>query len=105
MHPIATRLAIVATIAASVAATAGLVVPGLYVDSPNWVEQARGTDLATLLVAVPVLAIGLWTARRGSSFGRLAVVAGLLYLVYNYAIFAFSVALNPLTAAHIAILG
>jgi hypothetical protein len=35
----------------------------------------------------------------------LAVVAGLLYLIYNYAIFAFSVAMNPLTAVHIAILG
>ena len=49
--------------------------------------------------------IGLWTASRGSTAGRLAVVAGLLYLVYNYAIFAFSVAMNPLTAVHIAIFG
>jgi hypothetical protein len=32
-------------------------------------------------------------------------VAGLLYLVYNYAIFAFAVAMNPLTAVHIAIFG
>ena len=32
-------------------------------------------------------------------------MAGLLYLVYNYAIFAFSVAMNPLTAVHIAIFG
>ena len=72
---------------------------------PNWVQQAQGTDLATLLLAVPVLSSGLWTASRGSSAGRLAVVAGLLYLVYNYAIFAFSVALNPLTAVHIAIFG
>ena len=64
-----------------------------------------GTDLATLFLAVPVLAVGLWTASRGSSAGRLAVVAGLLYLVYNYAIFAFSVAMNPLTAVHIAIFG
>jgi hypothetical protein len=32
-------------------------------------------------------------------------VAGLLYLVYNYAIFAFSVAMNPLTAVYIAIFG
>jgi hypothetical protein len=29
----------------------------------------------------------------------------LLYLVYNYAIFAFAVAMNPLTAVHIAIFG
>ncbi len=32
-------------------------------------------------------------------------MAGLLYLVYNYAIFAFSVAMNPLTAVYIAIFG
>ena len=90
---------------AGVAALAGLLVPGLYVDAPNWVQQARGTDLATLFLAVPVLAIGLWSAGHGSAAGRLAVVAGLLYLVYNYAIFAFSVAMNPLTAMYIAILG
>ena len=68
-------------------------------------RQAQGTDLATLFLAVPVLVVGLWAAGRGHGAGRSAVVAGLLYLVYNYAIFAFSVAMNPLTAMHIAILG
>lgn len=102
---IATRLAALATPLAAVAALAGLALPSLYVDAPNWVQQARGTDLATLFLAVPVLGVGLWTARNGSAVGRLAVLAGLLYLVYNYAIFAFSVAMNPLTALHIAILG
>ncbi len=105
MHTISNRLAVLATALAAVAALAGLAVTGLYVDSPNWVQQAQGTDLATLFLAVPVLALGLWTASHGSSAGRLTVVAGLLYLVYNYAIFAFSVALNPLTAIHIAIFG
>jgi hypothetical protein len=99
------RLAVLATILAAFAAAAGLIVPGLYVDAPNWVQQAQGTDLATLLLAVPLTAGGLWAARRGSAIGKLAAVAGLLYLVYNYAIFAFAVAMNPLTAAHIAILG
>jgi hypothetical protein len=105
MHPIPNRLAAAATFLAAAAAIAGLAVSGLYVDAPNWIQQAQGTDLATLFLAVPVLAVGLWTASRGSSAGRLAVVAGLLYLVYNYAIFAFSVAMNPLTAVHIAIFG
>jgi hypothetical protein len=99
------RLASIATVLAALAAVAGLIVTGLYRDAPNWVQQARGTDLATLFFAVPVLAVGLWTAGRGSAAGRLAVVAGLLYLVYNYAIFAFSVAMNPLTAVHFAIFG
>jgi hypothetical protein len=105
MQTISNRLAAIATFLAAVAALAGLAVSGLYVDAPNWVQQARGTDLATLFLAVPVLAVGLWTASHGSSAGRLAVVAGLLYLVYNYAIFAFSVAMNPLTAVHIATFG
>ena len=105
MHTTSNRLAALATVLAAAAALAGLAVSGLYVDAPNWVQQARGTDLATLFLAVPVLAVGLWTATRGSRAGQLAVVAGLLYLVYNYAIFAFSVAMNPLTAVHIAIFG
>jgi hypothetical protein len=105
MPAISNRLAAVATFLAGGAAVAGLAVRGLYVDAPNWVQQAQGPDLATLFLAVPVLVVGLWTASRGSSAGRLAVVAGLLYLVYNYAIFAFSVAMNPLTAVHIAIFG
>jgi hypothetical protein len=99
------RLAAFATALAAIAAAAGLVLPGLYVDAPDWVLQARGTDLATLVLAVPVLAGGLWAARSGSMVGRLAVLAGLLYLVYDYAIFAFSVAMNPLTVVHITILG
>ncbi len=105
MHTIPNRLAAIATVLAAAAALAGLLVTNLYVDAPNWAQQARGTDLATLFLAVPVMAIGLWAAARGSSAGRLAVVAGLLYLVYNYAIFAFAVAMNPLTAVHIAIFG
>jgi hypothetical protein len=105
MHTTSHRLAAVATFLAAGAALAGLAVRGLYVDAPNWVQQAQGTDLATLLLAVPVLAVGLWQASRASAAGRLAVVAGLLYLVYNYAIFAFSVAINPLSAVHISIFG
>jgi hypothetical protein len=102
---IANGLAVVATALAAVAAGAGLLIPGLYRDAPYWVQQARGTDLATLLVAVPVLALGLWATRRGSGPGQLAVFAGLLYVVYNYGIFVFSVVMNPLTAVHIAIVG
>jgi hypothetical protein len=87
------------------AAAAGLAVGTVYRDAPFWAQQARGTDVTTLFIAVPLLAVALVRARAGSVFGRLAIVAVLLYLVYNYAIFAFSVAMNPLTAVYIAILG
>jgi hypothetical protein len=102
---ISIRLAAIATVLAALASAAGLLIPMLYRDSVDWVAQARGTDLATLSVAVPVLSVGLWRTRAGSSAASLAVVAGVLYLVYNYAIFAFAVAMNPLTAVYIAILG
>lgn len=87
------------------AALAGLIVGDFYRDAPFWAQQARGIDLATLLIAVPLLVIGLWTARHGSSLGRLLVVGGLLYMIYNYVIYATSVEMNPLAAAYIAILG
>jgi hypothetical protein len=80
-------------------------VSGLYRDTAEGVRQARAADLVTLLVAVPALALGLWRARQGSAGGRLVAIAALGYLAYSYAIFAFSVVINPLTPVHIAILG
>lgn len=100
----ADRLAWIAGGFAAIAAVSGLVLPGLYRDPPFWAQQARGTDVATLFLAVPILVIGLRATRRGSVVGRLAVLAVELYLIYNYAIFAFSVAMNPLLAIYIAAL-
>jgi hypothetical protein len=50
-RPITNRLATIATGLAAFAAGAGLLISGLYRDAAYWVQQARGTDLATLLVA------------------------------------------------------
>jgi hypothetical protein len=99
------RLAGLAILLAAVAATAGLFIPDLYRDTDAWTRQARAADLVTLFAVVPVVAIGLWRARTGSDAARLVTLAGLGYLVYNYAIFGFSVAINPMTPVHIAILG
>lgn len=101
---IADRFALAAGGLAAVAAAAGLFLPGIYRDAPFWAQQARGTDIATFFLAVPILFVGLWSARRGSDIGRLLVTGGTLYLVYNYAIYAFAVAMNPLLAVYIATL-
>jgi hypothetical protein len=98
------RLAAAAAVLATIAAGVGLFVDGFYRDVPFWAQQARATDVATLFLGVPILLAGLWAARRGSSIGQSAVLAGLLYLVYNYAIYSFSVAVNPLLAVYIATL-
>lgn len=98
------RLASLAVVLTILAAGAGIFYPSLYRDAPFWVEQARGTDVATLFLAVPILCVGLLTAGRHVA-GRLAVISVQLYLVYNYAIFSFAVAMNPLTIVYIALLG
>jgi hypothetical protein len=101
----ADRLAVIALLLAAVAAAAGLLVSGLYRDTDEGIRQARATDLVTLIFAVPALALGLWRAREGSVGGRFVAVAALGYLAYSYAIYAFSVVIDPLTPIHIAILG
>ena len=100
---LSTWLAGGATLLAGVAAATGLATD-VYRDLPAMVDQARAADLATLLLAVPALAIGLWQARRGSARARLVVAGSLAYLVYTYAIFAFQVVISPVTPVHIAIL-
>jgi hypothetical protein len=50
--------------------------PGLYRGTADGIRQARATDLATLLVALPTPTIGLWRTRAGG--GRFLAVAALL---------------------------
>lgn len=99
------RLAWAAALLAAAAALAGLFVADLYRDNAAMVAQARGTDLVTLLAAVPLLACGLWLAAGGSRGGRLLAMGALGYLAYSYAIFAFQVVVNAATPLHIAVLG
>lgn len=121
--------AVVVLVAA--ASAAGILLPDLYRDTDAMVAQAQGSDLATLLVAVPLLAIGLWrahVARPGYALtgqltstetsagltigshtlvpigpGRLVAMGSLGFIAYTYAIYCFSVVINPATPVHIAI--
>jgi hypothetical protein len=99
------RLTCISLILAVIAAAAGLFIPGMYRDSEGWIRQARASDLTTLAAAVPILAVGLWRVARGSRVAELVTAGALAYLVYGYAIFAFSVSVNPMTPLYYAILG
>jgi hypothetical protein len=104
MNRTTTVLAWLATALSAIASAAGLFTQ-TYRDVPAMVDQARGTDLATLLVAVPLLVGALWRSRRPSPRAGMVVAGGLGYLVYTYAIYAFQVIVNALTPVHIAIVG
>jgi len=76
------------------ASLGGLFLHGLYRDNAWSTAAFRGNDLATLLLAVPVLAVALVLARRGSDRARLVWFALLAYSVYNYAFYLFGTTFN-----------
>ena len=102
---VAYRLSALAVPLAAVAAAAGLAVPGLYRDAAVLVPQARGQDLVTLVVGVPLLLGALVPARRGSARARLLWLGALGYLAYTYSSYAFGARFNPLFLVYVALMG
>lgn len=98
-------LTLVAAVLTAAAALAGLLVPGLYRDRPVLVDATRVDNGFQLLVAVPLLAIGLFLARRGSILGRLAVLGNLMYLAYFFGLYALAGVVNAMTLVHVAVTG
>src|ERR1700682_427511 len=85
----------------ALAAGTGLLVPGFYRDAPAWVSQARGQDLVTLVVGVPLLVVGLIGARRGSVRCLLLWLGAVGYIAYAYATYAFATHFNPLFLVYV----
>ena len=96
--------ALVVTLAA-VAATVGLVAPGVYRDAATVVPQALGQDAVTLFFAVPLLAFATAAQRRGSLRGRLLWLGALGYMTYAYGTYALWARWNPLFLVYVALFG
>jgi hypothetical protein len=104
-HPMAEALAWAAAILSAITAVAGLFWSTLYRDAPFWIQQARGIDLATLLLAVPILVVSLLLLHRGWPPAMSVLIGVLLYEIYNYTIYSTSIVMNRLSFVYIAILG
>src|ERR1035437_1685307 len=104
-HPMAEALAWAVAILSAITAVAGLFWSTLYRDAPFWIQQARGIDLATLLLAVPILVVSLLLLHRGWPPAVSVVIGVLLYDIYNYTIYSTSIVMNRLSFVYIAILG
>ena len=98
-------LSLVAAVLAIATSLTGILVPATYArETAAWALQAVGQDIANLPVAVVLL----WSAvlvRRGSPGALLVWLGCLLYFIYVFAIYAFSVHLNRLFLAYVAVLG
>jgi hypothetical protein len=79
----------------------GLAVEGLYHDGPWAAEAFKGGDLVTLVVAAPLLVIGILSARRGSARGTAVWLGMIGYAIYNYAFYVFGPNFNDAFLLHI----
>ncbi len=81
----------------------GLIINGLYRDTTWYAVQARGQDLATLVVGVPLLVVSLAFMMRGSERALLVWLGSLAYILYTYLTYAFSVVFNTFFLLYIAL--
>lgn len=98
---------LVAAALALVGAAVGLIWPGpIYGDETRMLtSQALAQDLVTAFVAAPLLIVVTVLGRRDSRVAVLIKVGVLAFLVYNYAIYCFSIHFGPLFPVWTAVLG
>lgn len=61
----------------------------------------RGTDVVTLLVAIPMLVVSYFQSRRGSLRGSIFLIASLFYFTYYGASMTFAASFNSLFLVYI----
>jgi hypothetical protein len=97
---------IVIAVVAMVGSVIGLAVERIYaLETRNFETQSIAQDLVNLFVVSPVVIVSALVARRGSVRAAIVWIGALLFNVYNYVIYAFSIHLGPLSLLWIAVLG
>jgi hypothetical protein len=91
-----------AAVANALAAGATFFVPDLLTGPAVTNAQARGTSLVMLAIAIPLLVVATWLARRGSWRGLLFAIGSLAYLAYNDFLLLFATPFNPLFLVYVA---
>jgi hypothetical protein len=88
------------------ASAAGIFVMGIYgQETASYAAQGIGQDIVNIVIAVPVLLVSAYFLGKRSVRAFLAWLGALIYIVYSYVIYAFSVHFGFLFPVYIAILG
>jgi hypothetical protein len=77
----------------------------LYRDNALITATFRGQDMVTLVVAVPLLLIGLVLEVKGSQRGRMLWLGMLFYTMYAYLFYAVAAAFNQFFLLYVATFG
>lgn len=90
-----------------IAAGAGVFLDSTYVDfvEPLHLAESQGQDATTLFFGIPVLVIGMLSARRGSLRGLLAWAGAAGYLLYANLIYAYGGVYNHFFLLYVAACG
>jgi hypothetical protein len=87
-----------------VASVEGLVAdPGDLSGSSSLVLGSRGSDVANVILVVPIVLGSLWFARRGSLFGLLLWPGALFYALYAYVPYLIGAPFNGLFFVYVAL--
>jgi hypothetical protein len=82
----------------------GLFHPGHYAGPQALLGRTRAEDVVVLAVGVPVLAVGLWAAYRGSLRGRVGWLGALAFHTYLWTSRSVSLAFNDFFLGYVALL-
>jgi hypothetical protein len=89
-----------------IAGFTGISDAGLYVkETLEWQTESNGQDLLNVFFVIPVLLISAFFIKRGSKVALTVWAGTLIYLVYTFLIYCFSVHFNKLFLIYCAILG
>jgi len=83
----------------------GLFRDGHYADATDHLARIYAQDAVLVVIGVPVLAIGLWFAIRGSPRGRIVWLGSLTFMAYMWTHYAFVIAYNDFFLGYIALFG
>lgn len=84
----------------------GLLYPEIYrAATPGWLTQSVGQDAVDLFLIVPVLIIGSLYSLTSNRIAVYLWLGTLLYIVYTFLIYCFTVKFNPLFIPYCLILG
>ena len=79
---------------------------GLYAnDSVSCAVQARGQDIVTLLLGIPLLAIGTFMRNAGRLRGKMLQGGAFGYMLYTYASYSFLSFYNGFFLLYVALFG
>ena len=95
-------LSVLLLVATGVATITALAMPELLHGPAVMVGSMRGTALVVLFVAVPIVVVGMGSARRSNVLGLVCWIGGVAFIAYQGWMFLFAVPFNGLFLVYLA---